>query len=294
MDRESAIFVLILVVVIYIVYIASENVEYFGHFPSLVRLDCPSVEYTYEDDSHSQSHLDRVIPIVPVDQDTDDASSDSWTNRTSMNNDDAPIENFQASAVGNPVIDQGTWDNAYALLSPPRTAGGKDSMSHREIKNQVPNTEFLDLITVIKTMISDKLISYAETCQEMHGHEAKPRLGDGKRALTLECVSDPYALQDEIIRDTYELIYTYIKDKFGINLNPYSVHHDLHMHMNLMEGLIYPLQYSGLYTVHGVQYTNSDWIRNKVQNDIDVRHILMTVFARRNIEVEVDTDQILH
>lgn len=241
------------------------------------------------------------IRMVPVDMgnDNDTYSSDSsssWTSRSrsSMNNNNDPIENFRANGINNPVIDQGTWDNAYALLSPPYTGGGKDSLSHRQIVNQVPNKEFLDLITVIKAQIADKLISYATTCKEMHGHESKPRLGDGKRTLTLECVSDPYALQDELIKDTYNLIYDYIKDKFNINLNAYSVHHDLHMHMNLMEGLIYPLQYSGLYTVHGVQYTTADWIRNKVQNDIDVRNILMTVFSRRNIEIEVDTDQILH
>ena len=167
-------------------------------------------------------------------------------------------------------------------------------MSQRLVVHQVSNKELIGLVSEIKALISNKIIKYATTCQEMHGHESKPRLHDGKRGLTLACVSDPYALESEIIDNIYEMIYQFVKHRFNINMNPYIVYHDLHMHLNLMEGVILPLQFSGLYTVHGVQYTNADWIRQKVHDNINVRHSLFTVMSRRNIVTEVDTDQHIH
>lgn len=212
------------------------------------------------------------------------------------------LETFQANGIGNPCIDQGTWENAFAALNPPLSAGGKDTMSQRLILNQVPTTEYMALVTEIKTAIANKIIDYATTCQEMHGPVAKqgPMSGpsnypailhDGKKGLTLACVTDPYDLKNKIIDDVYEIIYKYIKSKFDINMNGYAVYHDLNMHLNLMEGIIYPLQYSGLYTVHGVQYTNERWIRDKIRTDINVKDTLLTVLSRRNIELEVDTDR---
>jgi hypothetical protein len=250
---------------------------------------------------------ERCKSSLGLESDSDTDQSSDWTSelsklsklsKLSVNNSDDPMEKFTANGMDNPVIDQGTMENGYALLSHPLTGGGvdimSDSISDRKILHQIPNTEYIYLVTEIKDTIASKIIERARTCQEMHGTEAKPRLGDGKRALTLACETDPYSLQDDIIDAIYELIYQYVKKKFGINLNPYLVHHDLYNQLNLLEGVIYPLQYSGRYTVHGVQYTNEDWIRNKVQADIDVRHALFSVISRRNIEIEVDTDQNIH
>lgn len=216
-----------------------------------------------------------------------------------------PLEEFQANGLDNPVIDQGTHENGYALLNPPLTAGGRDTMSDRLVMHQVSTMEYLALVTEIKTAISNKIIDYAKTCQEMHGPVAKqgPMVGpsnypailhDGTQGLTLACVTDPYDLKNKIIDDVYEIIYKYIKSKFNININAYAVYHDLNMHLNLLEGIIYPLQFSGLYTVHGVQYTNERWIRDKVQSDINVKDVLITTLSRRNIELEVDTDRHNH
>lgn len=249
-----------------------------------------SEQYRYD-------YLDRTLE----DDDTVYDSLSSWNSsgsgssasKSNMNKFIEPgsnsAEHFEASGIGNPVIDQGTMENAYALLSQPLTSGGLDSMSHRLIVNQISNIEFIALITEIKDIIASKIIDRAKTCQDMHGTEDK--LGDGKQTLTLACETDPYELQDEIIASIYELLYDYIKKRFNIHLNPYIVYHDLYRTLNLMEAVIYPLQYSGLYTVHGVQYTTERWIRNKVQNDINVGDTLFTTISRRNIDIEIDTDQ---
>lgn len=220
---------------------------------------------------------------------SEESSKSESTVRPTMNNNNEPIENFTANGIDNPVIDQGTWENAYTLMNPPLTAGGKDTMSQRLIVYQVSDKEFIALVTQIKGLIANLIITYAKTCQDMHGDEVK--LHDGKRALTLACVTNPYDLQEKIIDQVYEMIYQFVKSRFNISMNPYMVYHDLNMQLNLMEGIIYPLQFSGLYTVHGVQYTNEDWIRNKVQDNLDVSSVLMTTFSRRGIEIQVDTDQ---
>jgi len=230
-----------------------------------------------------------------VEIDTQSTDSDLSVRPTMNNIDkkrDLRVEGFRANGIGNPVIDQGTWDNAYTLMNPPLSAGGDDTMSDRLIVHQVSNKEAIALVTEIKAYIANTIISHAKTCQQMHGDEVQ--LHDGKRGLTLACVTDPYDLRDKIIDGIYEMIYVFLKSRFGINMNPYVVYFDLHKHLNLMEGIIMPLRFSGLFTVHGVQYTNEDWIRNKVQDNLNVRHVLFTVFSRRNIEFEVDTDQHVH
>lgn len=245
-------------------------------------------------DDESRSLIIDETEESDILESTDSLESDSSksTVRPTMNNLDSPIENFTANGIDNPVIDQGTWENAYALMNPPLTAGGKDTMSQRLIVYQVSDKEFLTLVTEIKGLIANIIVSYAKTCQDMHGSEVK--LHDGKRALTLACVTNPYELQEKIIDQVYEMIYQFVKSRFDIHMNPYMVYHDLNMQLNLMEGIIYPLQFSGLYTVHGVQYTNEDWIRNKVQDNLDVPSVLMSIFARRGIEIQVDTDQQIH
>ena len=269
--------VIILLIIFIVLYILIDT-YYFTENSRTVNVD-PSAN------NKKKGHK-RVITLTTEDDDSEVEV------RLTMNNTKSKIENFRANGLDNPVIDQGTGDNAYALLNQPLSAGGQDTLSHRLIVHQVSNKELIGLITEIEAFISNTIIDQARTCQDMHGDEVQ--LHDGKRGLSLACVTDPYDLRDQIIDGIYEMIYQYVKSRFGINMNPYVVYHDLHMHLGLMEGVIYPLQYSGLYTVHGVQYTNEDWIRTKVHDNIDVRHVLFTVLSRRNIEIEVDTDQHVH
>lgn len=196
---------------------------------------------------------------------------------------------FKASGIGNPVIDQGTMENGYALLALAHTDGGKDSMSQRLILHQIKTSEVVTLIRDIHNIISDKIISYAKTCRDMQGSEIK--LQDGVRALSLACVTDSNALKEDIIQDIFEYIHGYIKKRFKINMNPYAVLFDLDRQLNLLEAVIYPLQFSNLYTVHGIQYTTEEWIRRKVEENLKVKDVLMTIISRRNIEIELDTDQ---
>lgn len=269
--------VIILLIIFIVLYILIDT-YYFTENSKTVNVD--------QSANNKEKNSKRVITVTTEDDDSEVEV------RLTMNNTKSKIENFRANGLDNPVIDQGTGDNAYTLLNPPFSAGGQDTMSHRLIVHQVSNKELIGLITEIEAFISNTIIDQARTCQAMHGDEVQ--LHDGKRGLSLACVTDPYDLRDQIIDGIYEMIYQYVKSRFGINMNPYVVYHDLHMHLGLMEGVIYPLQYSGLYTVHGVQYTNEDWIRTKVHDNIDVRHVLFTVLSRRNIEIEVDTDQHVH
>jgi hypothetical protein len=196
---------------------------------------------------------------------------------------------FRASGIGNPVIDQGTMENGYALLAAAPTDGGKDSMSQRLILHQIKTSEVVTLIRDIHNIISNKIISYAKTCRDMQGSEIK--LQDGVRALSLACVTDSNAMKDDISYEIFEYIHGYIRKRFKINMNPYTVLFDLDRQLNLLEAVIYPLQFSNLYTVHGIQYTTEEWIRRKVEENLKVKDVLMTIISRRNIEIELDTDQ---
>jgi hypothetical protein len=294
--------IVLLFATVYVLYLLSSS--YFSKSSNINYVQ--DIEIDYEQDSEYQ-YNNQSNNLNPVSFNKMNSRNDNLCNSESYLADDK-LETFQANGIGNPCIDQGTWENAFAALNPPLSAGGKDTMSQRLILNQVPTTEYMALVTEIKTAIANKIIDYATTCQEMHGPVAKqgPMSGpvvkqgpsnypailhDGKKGLTLACVTDPYDLKNKIIDNVYEIIYKYIKSKFDINMNGYAVYHDLNMHLNLMEGIIYPLQYSGLYTVHGVQYTNERWIRDKIRTDVNVKDALLTALSRRNIELEVDTDR---
>jgi len=199
-----------------------------------------------------------------------------------------PVESYRASGINNPVIDQGTMQNAYALMNKSYTDGGTDSMSQRLILHQVKTSEMVKLVRTIQDAIINKLVGSASTCKDMHGAD---KLGDDRRTLSLACVTDPMALKDDIIQDVYDIIYGFVKTKFRINMNEYVVYYDLNRQLDLLEAIIYPLMYSNLYTVHGVQYITADWIRAKVEQNLKIQDVLMTVFSRRNIDIEVDTDQ---
>lgn len=242
----------------------------------------------YRSDPQTAPHRATKLELVDTESYDDTVSSLDSSSGAEFNDSPNAIENFEASGIGNPVINQGTWENSYALMSLPLTNGGGDTMSDRLIPTQIKTSEFLKLNNKLKTIIGDIVIKYASTCQEMNGSEVG--LGDDKTTLTLACVTDPFAIQEEIIYEIYDYLYKYTFDKFNVHLNPYMAYHDLYQNLNLMEGLIYPISNSGLYTVHGIQYTTARWIRNKV-NDIEVRHAVMTIFSRRGIEIQLDTDQ---
>lgn len=161
--------------------------------------------------------------------------------------------------------------------------------THYHIVNHLSAKETIDMMTDIKKIIVDKIVEYGTTCQQMNGDEVG--FSDGKINISLACVSDPYAVEEDIVLEVTKYIRTVIKNKFNIDLSPYIVIADLLRELNLLEGVIYPSQHSHLYTVHRVQYTNRRIIEQIVNTNINVRHVLYTVLSRRNITLEIDTDQ---
>lgn len=265
-------------------------------FDSYNRMDLP--DPTYLVDPTDPDHMDTFDSVDTFDTfDTFDSISSSGSFGTSgscatrkgeLFPPFPPVESYRASGIDNPVIDQGTMQNAYALMNKSYTDGGTDSMSQRLILFQVKTSEMVRLVRAIQDTIINKLVGSATVCKDMHGADG---LGDERRTLSFACVTDPVALKDDIIQDVYDIIYGFVKTKFHINMNEYVVYYDLNRQLDLLEAIIYPLMYSNLYTVHGVQYITADWIRVKVEQNLKIQDVLLTVFSRRNIDIEVDTDQ---
>ena len=92
----------------------------------------------------------------------------------------------------------------------------------------------------------------------------------------------------------YTLLYINISEKsviyFILSTVLLIIIHDLMTHLNLLEKVIYPLQNSNLYTLHGIQYITVNSIKNIVTNNLVVKDVLYTVLSRRNITVINNND----
>lgn len=189
-------------------------------------------------------------------------------------------ECFRANHMETDILDV-TYDSLKDDMITPHT--------HHHVKNYLSNRVFIGMVHEIRRIIINKLVQYGKICQNMHGDEVK--LADGKQALSLACQNNPWEIEESIIMNIVEYLRSFIQNKFNINLNPYIVIHDLMRHLNLLEGVIYPLQFSGLYTVHGVQYMNENIVTQMVNTNLDVKNVLLSILGRRGITLLVDTDQ---
>jgi hypothetical protein len=189
------------------------------------------------------------------------------------------IERYKANNINNTDVDflDIITDNNFSL------------QTHRNIVHRLNSSEFIDIVEQINVIISDKIIAYTKLCQGMNGDDAL--LPNEKYSLNLACHIDAWSIEEDIVKDITKYIIKYIKIKFNMNLNPYHIIHDLMRHLNLLEAIIYPLKYSGLYTVHGIQYTNEKYIRQKVDTHLDIKDVLYTTLTRRDIILFMDTDQ---
>jgi hypothetical protein len=148
-------------------------------------------------------------------------------------------------------------------------------------RNVISKRDLTDIVDNVREIIINDLVKYGKICQEMNGDEVK--MADGNYALSLMCNNNPWEIEKEIVNNIVKSIRDIIQKRFNINMNPYLLYHDISRNLNLLEGVIYPLQYSGLYTIHGIQYINKDVIRNKVNRNLDIKDTLLTALSRRDI-----------
>jgi hypothetical protein len=159
---------------------------------------------------------------------------------------------------------------------------------HKNAVNYFKVSEFTELVLDIKEKIAGMLINYGRTCREQNGED---KLGDGEYELSLNCITNPQEIEDSILLEVFKIIHKYILDKYHINLNFHAVMFDLYNHLDLLEKGIYPLMYSELYTINGIQYTTQSKIINLVNTNLPVHDVLYTIISRRNIVLDMDTDQ---
>lgn len=187
-------------------------------------------------------------------------------------------EQFRANNLNNPNIE--LLDTTHDDTFTPHT--------HHHVVHYLSVKEFTLMVKHIKNIIIKSIIDHAESCQQMNGDD---KLGDGHHNRSLSCQTDPWGVEEEIVLKITQFIREHIKNKFNINLNHYHIIHDLMRHLNLLEAVIYPLRYSGLFTVHGIQYTSEKSIKQRVHFNLDVKDVLYTIITRRNISLLVDTDR---
>ena len=149
----------------------------------------------------------------------------------------------------------------------------------------ITTSEFNQMIEMIRRIVYQDIIDYTKVCSDMNGSD-----GPEKNQMTLKCNTDPQAMQEDIVNHIADSLITHVKKTYGVNLNPYQVTGDFMIHLNLLEDVVYPLMYSDLYTVHGVQYFNKKMVNDKVYSNLQIRDVLFTTLLRRGIEVIQDMD----
>lgn len=187
-------------------------------------------------------------------------------------------ENFNANMMSNPDI---------ATL-------GKSLCSSKNDNNFLINRKtmttdmFVTINETIKQIVIDMVIDYANNCKGMNGSDG---LGDNKTTLTLACNTDPWDMEQNIVARITDYIEKEVLRLFDIKMSRLIIVHDLMRHLNLLETVIYPLQNSNLYTLHGIQYITTDSIKNIVTNNLEVKDVLYTILSRRNINVVNNNDE---
>lgn len=162
-----------------------------------------------------------------------------------------------------------------------------DDMDLMNIENN-NKIKYLDLETFnnivlhINKIIYDELLKTSQSCSKMNG-ENKHIDGLQKNQLTISCIADVNSLNESIVDNITRYVIDIIKEKCNINLNYYSVFFDILNNLDLLEGVIYPLMYTDLYTVNGIQYFTQTKIQNIISN-LFTRDVLYTILMRRGID----------
>lgn len=147
--------------------------------------------------------------------------------------------------------------------------------------------EFNYLIDNIKDICYNTIKKEVSICNDMGGNSSHSL---EKYQMTFNCISDVKDIETNVINNISDYLIQYIKSRYKINLNQYAVIMDFKMNLELLENVIYPLLYSKLYTINGINYFNDQMLKNAVYNNLYVSDTLYTTLMRRAIDVKPDTD----
>jgi hypothetical protein len=146
-------------------------------------------------------------------------------------------------------------------------------------------SDFNDMVMSIRQIVYQDIYLLSQVCSKMNGQD-----GPEKNQMTLFCIADVKGMQNEIVGHIANYVIDNVKSKYGINLNPYQVTGDFMVQLNLLEDVIYPLVYTNLYTVHGIQYFDLKMLQDKVYENLKIRDVLFGTLLRRGIDVSPDID----
>lgn len=157
--------------------------------------------------------------------------------------------------------------------------------------------EFNYLIDNIKKICYNTIKREVSVCNEMGGFtNSNPKPLEtstnslDKHQMTFNCISDVKDIETSVINDIADYLISYIKSRYNINLNSYAVIMDFKMNMELLENVIYPLLYSKLYTINGMNYFNDQMLKKAISDNLYISDTLYTTLMRRAIDVKPDTD----
>lgn len=186
-------------------------------------------------------------------------------------------ELFRANSLDNPQWDTNILGNNNATNT---------FFTYQNENNYLNVSEFNEMVNRIKQIISNSLIGLGSQCQAINGLEFDKLV---ENQITLSCHNDVAQIQEQIILAITRYIIGHIQNKFGININPYQIIGDMMIHLNLLEAVIYPLMYSTLYTINGIQYVTQSKIIDTV-NNLDIKNVLYTTLTKRGIKCIPDSD----
>jgi hypothetical protein len=159
---------------------------------------------------------------------------------------------------------------------------------YKLVDNYMTVTEFSKMTNQIKLIVSNEIIKYGKQCQAINGEE-KDKIET--QQLTLNCQNDVVGMEKDIIYAISNYVIDYIKNRYHIDINPYQIINNFYIHLDLKEDIIYPLLYSNLYTINGIQYFSKHMARKIVNENLHIDDLLYTTITRRGIIVIIDDDK---
>lgn len=145
--------------------------------------------------------------------------------------------------------------------------------------------DFNDMVNTIREIVINQITTLVQTCQTMNGEDVSI-----KSQLRFECLEDFEDMQSKVIDAIVFYVVVLIKKRFDLNLNSYLVKSDFMLNLNLLEDVVYPLLYSRLYTVHGINYFTKAMLKDKVDRNLKVNDVLYTTLLRRGVQVLPNDD----
>ncbi|VBB18614.1 hypothetical protein YASMINEVIRUS_1077 [Yasminevirus sp. GU-2018] len=146
--------------------------------------------------------------------------------------------------------------------------------------------EFNKMVSDIQDLVIDKISDLVQTCSDMNGSD-----GLQKDHMTFTCLADTDDIEEQVVALIVAYIGSSIKKKYGINMNPYLVTSVFMNHLDLLDGVVYPLLYSKHFTVHGINYFTRDMLVEKVHQNLKINDVLYTTLLKRGIDVLPNNDE---